>query len=265
VKVVSKLSLFSCAINGLNRRTAMTRAPLRRATIALTVLIALAASFGYARPKQLPAVRWTAGAPGCTFDRGDDGRYRWTMIGKDLAVSLLVDSQELTKSKRRFYHLLGAYVSVTYTGHDKVEFPADVRIDFLRHHEVVEGYMDPTELSNKLQNDLDTLVFETERRIKKDPKVAEEKTAHLREYQKDASEFIEFLSTQSLEPVTQTLNPGNPESHGWVFFATSNRWIGPWKEREDFIVSVWMNDKVWEFPFSLPPTPGDLILRKPPE
>jgi len=28
---------------------------------------------------------------------------------------------------------------------------------------------------------------------------------------------------------------------------------------------VWMKDKVWQFPFSLPPTEGDLILRKPPD
>ena len=56
-------------------------------------------------------MRWTAGAPGCSFERGDDGRYRWTMTGKDLTVTLLVDSQELTKSRRRFYHLLGVYVS----------------------------------------------------------------------------------------------------------------------------------------------------------
>jgi len=215
------------------------------------------------KKKQLPAVRWTAGAPGCTFERGDDGRYRWTMTGSDLTVTLLVDSQELTKSRRRFYHLLGVYVSVTYAGQNKFEFPADVRIDFVRHHDVLEGYMDPTELSNKLQNDVDTLVFETERQIKKDPKIAEEKTARLRQYEKEAAEFIEFLSTQSLEPAT--LNPGNPEAHGWVFFATSNKWIGPWKAREDFILGVWMKDKIWQFPFSLPPTEGDLILRKPAE
>src|ERR1700688_5309557 len=104
------------------------------AKLAFAVCTILVPTLGHAKKKkQLPAVRWTAGAPGCAFDRGDDGRYRWTMIGKDLTVSLLVDSQELTKSKRRFYHLLGAYVSVTYTGHDKFEFPADVRIDFLRH------------------------------------------------------------------------------------------------------------------------------------
>jgi hypothetical protein len=116
-----------------------------------------------------------------------------------------------------------------------------------------------------LQNDIDTKVFETERQIKKNPKISEEKTALLREYEKVAAEFIEFLSTQTLDPAGVTLTPGNPETHGWIFFATSNKWIGPWKAREDFIVSVGMNDKVWQFPFSLPPTEGDLILRKPPE
>jgi hypothetical protein len=156
-------------------------------------------------------------------------------------------------------------VAVTYTGQDKFEFPADLRIDFLRHHDVLEGFEDPTELSNRLQNDLDTLVFQTERQIKKNPNITEEKTAHLREYEKEAAEFIEFLSTQSLDPGTVMLTPGNPEAHGWVFFATSNKWIGSWKEREDFILGVWMKDKVWQFPFSLPPTEGDLILRKPPE
>lgn len=217
---------------------------------------------GQASKKQLPAVRWTAGAPGCTFERGDDGRYRWTMTSSDLSVTILLDSQELTKSRRRFYHLLGMYVSVTYTGQAKFEFPADVRIDFVRHHDVTEAYEDPTQLSNKLQNDVDTKIFDTERQIKKDPAIKEEKTALLREYQKEAAEFIEFVTTQGLDPNTVMLTPGNPEAHGWVFFATSNKWIGPWKEREDFIVSFWMKDKIWQFPISLPPIPGDLILRK---
>src|SRR3979409_1674139 len=135
----------------------MFRFLLRRWAIYLAVLVVLTATEAFARQKQLPAVQWTAGAPGCTFERGDDGRYRWTMTGNDLTVTLLVDSQELTKSRRRFYHLLGMYVIVTYTGQDKFEFPADVRIDFVRHHDVLEGFVDPTELSTKLQNDLDTL------------------------------------------------------------------------------------------------------------
>ena len=35
-----------------------------------------------------------------------------------------------------------------------------------------------------------------------------------------------------------------------------------WKSREDFILRLWMKDKVYEFPFSMPPTEGDVILRK---
>jgi hypothetical protein len=113
-----------------------------------------------------------------------------------------------------------------------------------------------------LQNDIDTKVFQTERKIKKDPKTSEEKTTLLREYEKDASEFIEFLSTQGLDPNTVMLTPGNPEAHGWVFFATKNKWIGPWKDREDFMLSVWMKDKIWQFPISLPPSESDVTLRK---
>lgn len=229
------------------------------------VWCAISPTVSYAKKKDLPTVRWTAGAPGCTFERRDDGKYLWTMTGTDLTVTLLMDSQELAQSRHRFYHLLGAYLSVTYTGQNKFEFPADVRIDFVRHHDVVEPSKDPAELSTKLQNDVDTKIFETERQIKKHPNIAEEKTALLRQYQKEAAEFIEFLSTQTLPSDTVVLNQGNPESHGWVLFNTTNKWIGPWKEREDFILSVWMKDKIWQFPFSLPPTEGDLILRKPPD
>jgi hypothetical protein len=214
---------------------------------------------------QLPAIRWTAGAPGCIFESTDDGHYRWTMTQRDVTIKLLVDSQELAKSRHRFYRLLGAYVSVTYTGPEKFEFPADVRIDFVRHHDVLEGYEDPLELSNTLQNDIDTKVFETERQIKKNPNSTEEKTALLREYEKVAAEFIEFLSTQGLEPNAVMLNPGNPEAHGWVFFSTKNKWIGPWKEREDFIFSVPLKDKIWQFPISLPPAEVEPTLRKPPD
>lgn len=212
---------------------------------------------------EFPSVRWTAGAPGCSFERGDDGRFRWTMSDKELDITLLVDSQELTKSRRRFYHVFGLYTSVAYKGQAKFDYEANLRLDFVSHHGIVEGYLDPSELQNRLQNDLDTLVFETERQIKKNPAVKEEKTAYLQNYEKEGAEFIEFLTSQYLEPAT--LNPGNPEAHGWVFFGTSNKWIGPWKEHEDFIFEVRMKDKIWQFPFSLPPSGDQLILRKPPE
>lgn len=215
------------------------------------------------RKPEIATVRWTAGAPGCSFERGDDGRFRWTMSDKNLNVTLLVDSQELAKSRRRFYGVFGVYTSVTYKGQGDFDYSADLRLTFLRHHEVTEGYLGPAELQNRLQNDLDTLVFETERQIKKNPSVKEQKTAYLQQYEKEGAEFIEFLTSQYLEAAK--LNPGNPEAHGWAFFSTSNKWIGPWKEHEDFILEVRMKDKAWQFPFSLPPPPDDLILRKPPE
>jgi hypothetical protein len=102
----------------------------------------------------------------------------WTMTGNDLTITLLVDSQELPRAATASITFSARIVSVTYTGQDKFEFPADVRIDFVRHHDVLEAYMDPTELSSKLQNDIDTKIFETERQIKKNPKLTEEKTAY---------------------------------------------------------------------------------------
>ena len=213
-----------------------------------------------AKKKNLPAVRWKSGAQGCEFERRDDGRYVWRMKGDDLVVNLLMDSQELTKSQHRLYKPLGVFLSVTYTGQSKFEFPADLRMEFVRHHNVSEGFLDPTEFSTRMQNDVDTLVFDTEREIKKHPEKAGQKTNLAREFQKQVAEFIDFLSTKSLEPAI--LTPGNPTAEGWVFFGTKNKWLGSWKSREDFILRVSMEDKVWEFPFSMPPSEGDLILRK---
>jgi SAM-dependent methyltransferase len=238
----------------------MSYVRLSQRNVALALCLVLTASPGQAKKKNLPAVRWKANAPGCEFERRDDGRYRWRFVGDDLDINLMMDSQELVKSQHRLYKPLGVYLSVIYTGQGRFEFPADLSMEFVRHHNVSEGFLDPAEFSTKMQNDVDTLVFDTEREIKKHPEKAEERTNRAREFQKQVAEFIEFLSTKSLEPAI--LMPGNPEVHGWVFFGTKNKWLGSWKEREDFILRVRMTDKVYEFPFSLPPIEGDLILRK---
>jgi hypothetical protein len=234
---------------------------IRSARVGFLLLVCLVSiAPAYAKKKELPKVRWSANAPGCEFQRGDDGRYRWRMVQNDLDMTVLVDSQELSKTNRRLYHVVGVYITLSYTGHGKFEFPGGARLEFVRHHNVIETMLDPDQFSTKMQNDVDTLVFDTQREIKKNPQKKEEKLARAREYEKEVSEFIEFLSTQTLQEAI--LTPGNPEVHGWVFFSTRNKWIGPWKNREDFILRVGMKDKVWEFPFSLPPTEGDLILRK---
>ncbi|MGA8300266.1 MAG: hypothetical protein WCB53_05610 [Terriglobales bacterium] len=227
--------------------------------------LALTASIAQAKKKPtIPAVRWMAGAPGCTFERGTDGRERWTLNDKDMDLTLLVDSQELAKSLHHgFYRVFAAYLAVNYKGEGNFDFPADLRLDYARHHDVVESTMDPLQLQNKLQNDLDSKVYETERQIKKHPELKDEKVARLRIDEKEGAEFIEFLTTQYL--TSTVLNAGNPEAHGWVLFPTRNKFIGPWKDHEDFILSVYSKNKIWQFPFSLPPPPGELILKKPEE
>ena len=49
----------------------------------------------------LPVVRWSDQTPGCTFDRGDDGVYRWGLWTSDLGITLAVDSQELVRVTKR--------------------------------------------------------------------------------------------------------------------------------------------------------------------
>ena len=228
--------------------------------LVLALCLVLTAIPCHTKKKNLPAIRWTAGAPGCEFERGEDGRYRWRLVRDDLDINVGVDSQELAQSRRRLYKPLGVQLSVAYTGPSKFEFPADVRMEFVRHHNVIESPLDPTEFSTKMQNDVDSDLFQTEREIKKHPERAEQETNRARELQKEVAELIDFLSSKSLEPAI--LTPGNPEVHGWVFFGTKNKWLGSWKSREDFILRVGTKDKVYEFPFSLPPSEGDLILRK---
>jgi hypothetical protein len=182
------------------------------------------------------------------------------MAGDDVDITLIMDSQELAKSQHRLYHVIAGYLSFTYTGPSKFEFLADTRLQFMLHHQIIQPSLDPDEFATKMQNDVDTLVFDTERQVKRDPAKTDDKTSRAREYEKEVSEFQEFLSNQTLRPVT--LTPGNPEVHGWAFFSLKNRWIGPLKSREDFVLRIWQKDRIYEFPFSLPPTEGDLILRK---
>src|ERR1700757_3971105 len=114
----------------------MSHSCFRCAKLILVLGILMTAMPGKAGKKNLPTVRWASRSPGCEFQRGEDGRYRGGMAGDDLDLTLLVDSQELSKGRRRFYHVLGVYLSVTYTGQGRFEFPADLRMNFVRHHEI---------------------------------------------------------------------------------------------------------------------------------
>jgi len=58
------------------------------------------------------------------------------------------------------------------------------------------------------------------------------------------------------------LGPGNPEASGWVLFSTNSKWISGWKKQEEFILRVPLDGTMFEFPFKLPPKPGEVMLRR---
>ena len=75
--------------------------------------------------------------------------------------------------------------------------------------------------------------------------------------------MLEFLSTRTLRAAK--LDAGHPEISGWVLFSTKSKWIGELQKQEEFVLRVPLGGRVVEFPFSLPPSEGDLILRRRPE
>jgi len=104
---------------------------------------------------------------------------------------------------------------------------------------------------------------ETKREIDKDPEKKSEQEAMLALHQKNASDMIEFLNTRTLRVVT--LDSDHPEATGWVLFSVKSKWIAELQKQEEFLLRVPVGNQVVEFPFSLPPSEGDLILRRRPE
>jgi hypothetical protein len=118
-------------------------------------------------------------------------------------------------------------------------------------------------LATKQQSDADALAQETERAIHKHPEKKEEKETLLAARQKDAAERIEFLRTRSLRAIT--LDTAHPEASGWVLFSSKSKWIDGLQKQEEFVLRVPFENRIVEFPFSLPPSEGYLILRRRPE
>ena len=92
------------------------------------------------------------------------------------------------------------------------------------------------------------------------PQEKQAREARLQDYQKSVTELIEFLNNNSLRATH--LDRANPEVTGWVFFNTENKWLGKWKEQEEFVLRLPLDGKLFEFPFKLPPKEGELLLRK---
>jgi hypothetical protein len=243
-------------------------ARMRYAAILFFTLLLTPASSSHANPlaalpdkPRIPAVRWDESNSGCTFSRTDDGHLHYGLWSGEVGIVLTVDAQELEKVHRRHEPFFAALVEIHYRGPGVLEVGTEnISLEFVKHFKVAQTALDPEEFAAKVQNDADELDHETAREVAKHPERKEAKDAYLRTFQKETAELLEFVSKNSLRPAR--LAPGNPDTQGWVFFSVNNQWISGWKKREAFLFRVPIDSKVFEFPFELPPKPGELMLRK---
>jgi hypothetical protein len=214
-------------------------------------------------PVQPPTLRWSEQRPGCTFSRGDDGKYRYGLWAGDVGIVLAVDAREVQLIRHRLEPVFAVLLEVHYRGSTGVDARADaITLQFVRHFNVIQSSLDPDDYARKIQNDADALDDETRREVAKHPEKKQAREARLQDYQKSVSELIEFLSRNSLRPAH--LDSANPVVSGWVFFNTANKWLGGWKSQEEFVLRVPVAGKVFEFPFKLPPEKNEFLLQKRP-
>ena len=206
-------------------------------------------------------VHWSEDQPGCTFSRGDDGKYHYGLWSGDVGVVLAVDAREVQIIRHRIEPLFGVLLTIRYRGAGSLDTSPDgITLQFMKHFKVVQTSLDPDGYAQKIQADADALDDETRREVAKHPEKKQARETRLQDYQKSVNELIEFLSRNSLR--TAHLDRANPEVSGWVFFNTKNKWLGGWKAQEEFVLRLPLDGKVFEFPFKLPPEPGELLLQK---
>lgn len=206
-------------------------------------------------------LRWAEGKSGCTFNASDDGKYRYRLWTDDFGVEMAVDADEVRKSGLRVEPLFAIFMMVRNRRNDPISVnPAEMTLEFVGHSHVVERAIDPDEFAQKLRADADAFAAQTQRVMEKHPEKKANEEALLRDHEKNVSETQEFLRSRSFR--AQQLDRANSEASGWVFFSGKSKWIGHWKEQEQFVLRIPMTGSVIEFPFALPPSKGDLILRR---
>jgi hypothetical protein len=209
----------------------------------------------------LPVVRWAANTPNCSVRQADDGRNYYKVSSANFEITLGVDPKELEKIPHRATPMLTVFLAFSYKGAGQFEIhQRRFALEFSKHRQVVKTSLEPSDIVQHLQEDVDSLTDQVERHdVRKHPEQKEQKEAELQARLKDYTEMIDFISTQSLRHAV--LSPAKPEVSGWVFFSVKDRWIGPWQKPEQFILRLPVGNLLVEFPFSLPPQGGGLELR----
>jgi hypothetical protein len=210
---------------------------------------------------QPPIVRWDEQQPGCTFSRGNDGKYRYGLWSGDVGVVLAVDAREVQIIRHRIEPIFGVLLTIRYRGTGSLSASPDgTTLQFMKHFKVEQAALDRDGYTEKIQADADAFDDETRREVAKHPEKKQVLEARLQDYQKSVNELIEFLSRNTLRAAR--LDPAAPEVSGWVFFNTKNKWLGGWKAQEEFVLRFPLDGKIFEFPFKLPPEKGELLLQK---
>jgi hypothetical protein len=247
----------------------VARAEAVACTLFACVLFCSISSFSQADAgSKVPAssatvIRWSEGTPGCTFSRSEDGKYSYGLWSGDTGIILSVDAREVQLVRHRIEPIFGVLLTVRYRGTASLdEVPDNMTLQFVKHFKVVQPSLDPESYAQKIQADAEAFDDETRRAIVKHPEQKQARLARLQEYQKSADELVEFLNTNSLRAAH--FDRATPEVRGWVFFNTETKWLGKWKAQEEFVLRFPLAGKIFEFPFKLPPEPGELILRQRP-
>ena len=227
--------------------------------LALTLCGAFPA-FAHKKEISSATLRWTQEGPGTSFSATADGRYVYTLQSADKDIAITVDSQELTKSRLRHAAVFAVLVHIRNRGRRYWKVSSEgASLEFVSHFHVVQPALDPSALAQQLQDTTDEMDRQASlpRPNRPAPGIADQ--TYLRAYQKETSEFIEFLARNSLHETV--LDEGNQEVEGWIFFNTKNKWLSKWKTQESFLLRLPLDGTVYVFPFTLPPRQGELLLR----
>lgn len=209
-----------------------------------------------------PVMRWDPNTPNCSVRQGDDGRTYYTLVSPTFEITLGIDPKELEKIPHRATPMLTVFLTFTYKGNGQFEIhQRRFALEYSKHQQVVKTSLDPNDIVQHLQEDIDNLTDQVERHeVRKHPEQKEQKEAELQARLKDYTEMMDFVSAQSLHPAV--LSRAKPTTSGWVFFSVKDRWIGPWRKPEQFILRLPVQNLAIEFPFSLPPMGGRVELRR---
>jgi hypothetical protein len=210
-----------------------------------------------ANPKIASSLRWTESDPHCAFRAEDDGTYRYAIAAESFAITLALDAQELEKSRKRQEPVLGLFLSVRFLTGPPASFPVQkIALEFVDHFHASENPLDPDELVARLRARLAFAEHAAAESIEKHPQKKDEIEAGRQEEKQQISQTIDWIKTSSLKATND-----NHDFAGWLLFATKIRWVGQLNPQEEFVLRVPLGKEMVEFPFTLPPSRGDIRLR----